>query len=102
MSDEIDLEVSEDGTLRGMYSEQLVTMIQAMGGKIVNIGRASVVEWDKNRKGWTVCSAKDLSLCMRVGVNGQAALSRDGEVIVFDRREDALKLERQFFWQLLG
>lgn len=102
MSEEIELEVREDGTLRAMYSEELVTVIQGMGGRIVNVDRASIVEWDKDLKGWTVSSARDPDLKMRNGPHNQILLSRDGSVIVFERREDAIRLERQFFWQLLG
>lgn len=77
-------------------------LIKSMGGKVVNVGRASLVEWDKNLGGWTVVAPDDVNLCLRTDPNGSVVLSREGKVAVFGRREEALKLERQFFWQLLG
>lgn len=116
MKDNFEIEIREDGTIRMMYQDGVERMAEEMGGTITTSCRASDVEWEEvgPNKGWTVRSAYDKELAIRwthsftpggmrpefVPLN--FACSKEGDIVVFPTREEALKEEVKHFWALLA
>lgn len=92
----LELRVEPDGKLVGIYDDDLLTV-----GDRLKVRRASIVEWDSERGGWTVLSAKDHTLAIRAVDWCRWAPAREGTIIAFATREEALQEERKFFWELL-
>jgi hypothetical protein len=100
----IEMLVMPDGTSRCVYKDELIDVYDAIGPKKVK--RASNVEWETvdGQGGWTVRSAHDVDLAIRVQLRDGAyhkVVSRAGEILLFNTREAALENEVEFFWELL-
>ena len=107
MKDNVELEIAPDGTIRAMYQDGIERFAEEMGGEISTSCRASDVEWEEaeGKKGWTVRSAYNKHLALRYVTNDgirEIICGRIGELVVFQTREDALKEEVRFFWELLA
>lgn len=107
MKDNVELSIGPDGTLRTMYQDGVEKFAEEMGGEITTSCRASDVEWedDGTQKGWTVRSAYDKDLAIRSKESGAIIgfkCAREGNLHFFKTREDALKVEVTFFWELLA
>lgn len=98
----IEVHILPDGTFQMMYSDEAGLPVDDTD--IVHIGRASLVEFEDvgGRRGWTVRSAKDPTLALRVDFGGQWAASRSGDIVTFHSRNTAVEEERKFFWDLLN
>lgn len=106
MKDRFELRITQDGSIEGIYQDGLAQLLDA---NEVRVCRASNVEWEESpdgiEKGWTVRSAKDPELAIRwrnVGLELDQHVVHSGILVFFNNREDALKQEVKFFWDLLG
>lgn len=100
MGDTVEIEVTPDGTVRGIYKDELAELYGALGK--MKVARASNVEWELD--GWTVRAAHDPNLAIRSVIKDGAyrlVVSREGELTVFVTREAALASELDHFWELL-
>lgn len=98
----IQLEIAEDGTIRTIYQDGILPLLEDLAAAKASISRASDVEWEND--GWTVRAHHDTDLAIRLIVRGGAytrVVAKEGELAVFPNREDALEAERALFWQLL-
>lgn len=116
MKDTIELEISPDGTVRTIYSDEVHAFAEELGFTISKIQRASNVEWeeiealaegwDRKVEGWTVRAAHRPSLAIRYARQDRSPspvmeVSETGPIVVFKSREEALKFEVRHFWKLL-
>jgi hypothetical protein len=99
MKDTIKLRIQPDGSIDCIYDDDLVTLL---GGEAAQVCRASNVEWlvIDGRSGWTVRSAKDPDLALRTFDWCRWRPSYLGTIVTFQTREEALKEEVKFFWEL--
>lgn len=100
MKNEIDLIVGQDGSIETIYQDGLA---EALGAEESQICRASHVEFEEvdGRKGWTVRSARDTELALRTTDWCRWAPSREGSIVTFTTREEALSEEVKHFWGLM-
>jgi hypothetical protein len=100
MKNELELRVNPDGSIEGIYDDNLA---EAIGAEVKEVRRASQVEYEdfQGRKGWTVRAAHDLHLCLRTVDGGPITVSREGTVCTFQTREEALEEEVKHFFELL-
>lgn len=86
--------------MEAVYEDGLATTLDA---KIQEVQRASNVEYETvdGRNGWTVRSAKDPELALRVSDGCPCGPSRTGVVLTFQTREEALNEEVRHFWGLI-
>lgn len=110
MKNEMKFRIGPGGVIDTIYQDGLEEFAKDIGADLTTVCRASNVEWEEERvgpwvrKGWSVRAAHDNELALREnGILGVPEPSRDRErpVHFFGTREEALKLEVQFFWQLL-
>lgn len=101
MKDEFKLVIENDGTVGGVYQDGLA---EALDAEEVRVCRASNVEWEEidGRAGWTVRAARDSEIALRTTDWCRWAPSREGTIVTFKTREEALAEEVKFFWDLLG
>jgi hypothetical protein len=100
MKEQFDLVIGEDGSIEAIYQDGLA---QALGAKTVDVKRASHVEFERVDDvvyGWTVRSAKDPSYAIGIADDGSYCL-RQGSTVYFADREEALKQEVKFFWDIV-
>lgn len=103
MKDSFELKVGPDGTIETIYQDGIEDFAKEMGAEVSTVCRASEVEWEEigEQKGWTVRSAKDPHLALREFPD-EIQCNRNSQLpmAVFPTREEALKWEIQFFWEL--
>lgn len=102
MSDEHDFEVGPDGTLRAVYNDDVPALAADMGATVASVERLTHVEWEttpEGLSGWTVRSARDPDLALRLSGDDCAPLRR-GTVFLFRERSSALAAERLYAWDL--
>lgn len=89
-----------DGTMETIYQDGVA---EALGAKTQEVRRASNVEFETidGRSGWTVRAAHDPSLALRTTDWCRWAPSREGTIVTFKTREEALTEEVKAFWGLL-
>lgn len=114
MKNQFELLIRPDGSLETIYQDGLA---EELGAQAVMVQRASLVEWEADEgacAGWTVRSAHHHAKAIRwtkampsfLGTEFGtyvAAMKVDtsGSIVVFKTREDALKAEEHFFWELI-
>jgi hypothetical protein len=120
MSEKLEIEVGPDGTIRTIYQDGIDKLL---GAEIVNVKRASRVEFEevaidgKIERGWTIRAEYDPELALRAGsppdnvpeyvsetLNHlwfQVSRNPKFKLVAFENREQALRFEREFFWDLL-
>jgi hypothetical protein len=104
MKNEFELKIASDGTIETIYQDGLEEFTKEMGGEVAQVCRASNVEFEiiGRRKGWSVRAAHDPELAIRLNPELLGwGPSRRGNILLFETREEALKEEVRFFWQLL-
>jgi hypothetical protein len=104
MTEKFELVIDAEGRARSIYKDETKSVVDALGA--AKVARASNVEWEElhGDKGWTVRSAHDPELAIRLVILRGAyrqVVSREGLVAVFLTREAALESEVRFFWDLL-
>jgi hypothetical protein len=103
MKDEFELKIRPDGVIESVYQDGLG---ETLGAEVAKVCRASNVEWEEieDRKGWAVRAAHDPQLAARV-VNTHHGrvleVGRQGDIMLFASREEALDWEVSHFWDLL-
>lgn len=98
----IQLQISEDGSIRTIYQDGVLPLLEDLAEAKASISRASDVEWEET--GWTVRAHHDNELAIRLVVRDGRycrVVAKEGELAIFPNREDALEAERAMFWQLL-
>lgn len=97
--EELELMISQDGSIRTIYKDTNISLLQDIGE--VTVTRASDVEWEVG-KGWTVKAHHNSKLAIRkraavwvVSDNTQL------ELVYFPLRADAIEAELKHFWELL-
>ena len=104
--DTFEIAVGTNGMVETIYKDELADIYRKLG-KVVDIKRASHIEWEDNPdgKGWTVRAAHNPRLVLRKGrtPNDLYAVSADDTlaIVYFDLRATALVAERTHFWDLL-
>ncbi len=100
----VELEVGPTGTMRAYYDDSVAGALKKLGS--MSVKRASNVEYEKGKEeeGWTVRAAHDPELAIRVILEGacfKRVVSKTGDLLFFNTREDALDAELTHFWELL-
>ena len=99
MKHTFELEVTADGTIGMVYQDGVEQFADEMGAELVRTCRVSYVE--PEGKYWTVRSAPDTELAIRWHSNGiEPAVSREGKIMLFDTRDEALQQEIRFIKEL--
>lgn len=103
MPEELEIRIAPDGKMGSMYSDPLLKIVDKTDK--LKVTRASLVEWDPRYEGWTVIvpggmPGKKMALRTSAMTN-EVFPGMNGLLAVFDTREEALKEERKFFWELL-
>jgi hypothetical protein len=103
MKKEFDLKITSDGTIETIYQEGLEKFAVGIGGEVVQVCRASNVEFETigRRKGWSVRSVSRPDLALR-RIHGEIVPGLVGIVVLFPNRKEALAAEVRFFWELKG
>jgi hypothetical protein len=115
MKDKFELEVDATGKITTIYQSGIEQFAKELGGEIVKSSRASNIEWETidGVSGWVVRAAHNPNLAIKRHANvrmsgvtytyhiGLATFSQARHIAVFETREEALKYEEQFFWELL-
>lgn len=103
MKNTFELEIGSDGSIRTIYQDGIEAFAEDLGADVSTVCRASHVEFEEvdGRKGWTVRSAKDPEVALRVDDWCRWKPKREGTIVVFQTREEALEEEVKFFWQLM-
>lgn len=120
MKQELEFKIGSDGTIETIYHDGLEKLADAMGADVAQVCRASNVEWEEvsnprstrhlKGRGWTVRSAKNPELALRICSTGYGAAwvdeiicSKDSvyTIATFATRERAIEWEILYFWQLL-
>lgn len=107
MADEVKWEIEKDGTIRGIYSDALQEVTEAMGAEVRKVCRASNVEWEENecRRGWTVRAAHNPNLAARLSDSDLVEFIVSDDIrrplAYFPFREEAIRWEVRHFFQLL-
>lgn len=107
MKDSFEIKIDTDGIIRTVHQEGIESFAKEIGGEISTSCRASDVEWEdfgSNKKGWTVRSAYNNKLALRHSADKEVLCNENEElsVVVFETREEAIKWELKFFWELLA
>jgi hypothetical protein len=103
--DPVEIEIDADGKARAIYKDETKPLLDELGH--TKIARASNVEWEEGedgKSGWTVRSAHDPELAIRLAIVAGAwrqVVSRHPEIAYFITREAALEAEVRHFWKLL-
>lgn len=106
MKDEVEIEVGPGGTIKTIYQEGIEDFAKEIGADITGVCRLSNVEWEVigDAKGWSVRAAHNPEFALRFVVkDGQATfhVATEGDVILFNTRDDALRAESDHIWHLL-
>jgi hypothetical protein len=104
--EKIELEFGPDGIIRTIYKDDSIEELsQIPGMRVLQVDRASKIEWENHGVGlvgWVVRAAHNPNLAIRSLPNDPGlTVSIDGRLAFFQKREDALREEQRFFWQLL-
>ena len=92
--------VTPEGKIGTIYDDSVLTLADAIGGN-VRVIRASTVSYDNERKGWTVRSVHDPELAIRAADWCRWGVAREGNLIAFKTRAEALNEEHKLFWELM-
>lgn len=112
MSENLEIEVGPDGTIRTIYQDGIAELL---GAELQSVKRASRVEFEdvgidgKIESGWSIRAEWDPELALRrvAMFSGSRTflfkVSRDpkSKLVVFKDRVLALQFERDYFWDLL-
>ena len=103
MKEQVDLVIGQDGSIEAIYEDGLADILDAKTSEVV---RASSVEWEttKDGSGWTVRSATDPEVAIRIILDNcqyRKVVGREGDLAVYPKREDALADEVEFFWDIV-
>lgn len=108
MRREIEFEVLADGTILAPFDSEGEKLAELLEADIKEVQRASIVEWERarDRCGWTVRAAHDPQLAIRRTSEWTSdieryCVSKEGMLEYFKTREQAIGMERGFFWALL-
>lgn len=105
MDDRFELIIDSDGNIQTIYRDGIEELANEMGAEISTVCRASHVEPEEidGRKGWTVRSAKNPEFALRTTdwCTWKPGFEDAGQVTVFPTRDEAIKEEIRFFWELL-
>lgn len=108
MPDEVNLVINPDGSIDTIYSDKIKTLLESAGGEVTQVCRASNVEWESSvvdgvevESGWTVRSAANKEVALRISASGEAKPDTVGPLVFFKTREAALAEEIAHFWRLL-
>lgn len=97
LQDDVCIRIEKDGRIISIYRDGLAELL---GATILNVQRVSHVEWDNDRKGWTIESAISPHF-VSVDDNGTFILTTDGNPYIFPTRKEALMVEEKLFYKLL-
>lgn len=105
MKNEFTVRITEEGDVDAIYQDGLAEVLDA---ETKEVRRASNVEFETidDKGGWTVRSAHDTELAIRrqapccLKPGPAYMVGTVGKLAMFDSREDALKWEVRFFWEL--
>ncbi len=103
--DDLEIEISPDGIITSLYIDGLA---DELGAKILNVQRASQVEWDRYGKGWRVYGHLQSYGYATVVSDGKGdfyvsnAHPTDCSAHVFKTREEAIEVEKRLYRQLIG
>ncbi len=99
----IDLKILPDGRLLGPYDEAVMGVAEEMGAEILSIKRASNVEWEEieGQRGWVVRACHDAELAIRKKPTGMYHAAKEGKLVFFKSRSEALDAEMDYFWDLV-
>lgn len=102
MKKRFELTIAPDGTIGTIYQKGLEKFAKDMGGEVAQVCRASNVEFEVigRRKGWSVRSAKRPEFAIRITDERGMLPGLVGNIILFQTREEALKMELKFFREL--
>ena len=105
LPDELELEISPDGTILSLYIDGLA---EVLGADILNVERVSCVEWDRYGEGWRVYGHLQTYGYATVVSDGKGghrvtnAHPTDCSAYVFKTREEAIEVEKKLYRQLIG
>lgn len=94
----LEVSISADGGVRAYYNDDVPELGKELG--TMKIERASNIEWEDEYEGWTIRAAHDPTLALRFVDGAGVVISREGEMASFTSREEALKEEIHYFWEL--
>jgi hypothetical protein len=94
----LEISITDDGEVRAYYNDDVPDIGKELGK--MQITRASNVEWEAAEEGWTVRAAHDPTLAIRFVEGCGIIPSREGDMVSFSSREEALECERHYFWEL--
>jgi hypothetical protein len=104
MKEDHQFRVKPGGAIETPYDDDLVDLVKDMGAKLTKVRRASNIEFETigELSGWSVRATHDPELAIRLlpSLLGWE-LSRSGNILLFETREEALAEEMRFFWQLI-
>lgn len=98
MKDTFAVEIKPDGTMGMVYQDGIEEFAKELGAEIKETCRVSYVEPEGQH--WVVRSALDLDLAIRQSPNGEPVVSREGELILFKTRDEAIQQEIRFIEEL--
>lgn len=96
----VQLRVGRDGTVEALHYPGIERLVSRLGS-ISSVDRISHVEWETidGKSGWTVRSSRDPDFALRTSPGGILPL-REGPIATYSTREDALRDELRFAWNL--
>lgn len=94
----------EAGLVTSIYSDELIKDLTNTGDlTILEIDRASNVEWEAGFGGWVISSALNDDWYVCINFLGEYEVSAESDnIAVFFSREEALEVEKKLFWDLIG
>lgn len=112
-----------DGTIRTIYDDDLGNFAKDLSGEMSVVCRLSNVEWEEiqepinarfpTKKGWSIRAAHNTELALRIESSLNAGIGRryidtivcsdnpSLAICLFDKREDAIEVEKEFYTKLL-
>jgi hypothetical protein len=106
MKEQLKFRIGPGGKIETIYKDGIEDFAEKVGADVSTVCRASHVEWEESQyaKGWTVRSAKNpkLALCDEFGTVKVAEPGQHCHLMFFKTREEALRYEVKFFWELIG
>lgn len=115
MSETIEMVITNDGTINVQYKDSLKSLVKDLDADLRYIQRASEVEWqtEGTYSGWAVRSHLDSDLairhktktfhpCVCIRCQEEFYVSKEGNIVLFENRGNALAMELKLFWELTG